>query len=83
MDMSVRKRLSDLGEIFLDLVARSDGGANMERGNPGRCVCVCVCMCVWGHDREEAFQLGLVEFEVPLGPPGGGLISGLKLRRER
>ena len=46
--MSVRKRLSDLGEIFLDLVARSDGGANMERGNPGRCVCVCVCACVCG-----------------------------------
>ena len=46
LDVSVRKRLSDLGEIFLDLVARSDGGANMGRGNPGVCVCVCVCVCV-------------------------------------
>ena len=33
-------------------------------------MCVCVCEHVWGgHDGEEAFQLGLVDFEVPLGPP--------------
>ena len=61
------------------LVARSNGGANTGRGNPG----VCVRACVWGHDGEEAFQLGLVDFEVPLGPPGGGWISGLKLKREQ
>ena len=40
-------------------------------------------MCVLGgHDGEEAFQVRLLDSEVPLGPPGGGWICGLKLRRE-
>ena len=68
LDVCVRRRLSGLGDIFLELVARSNGGANTGRGNPG--VCVCVCEHVGGgHDGEAAFQLGLVDFEVPLGPP--------------
>lgn len=31
-------------------------------------MCVCEHVC-GGHDGEEAFQFGLVDFEVPLGPP--------------
>ena len=83
LDVSVRRRLSGLGDIFLELVARSNGGANTGRGNPGVCVCVCESMCGGGMMGKRHFSLDLLILRCLWDPPGGGWISGLKLRREQ
>lgn len=54
---------------FSDLIAGSDGGASMGRGNPRRCG----GRAWWGR---QCVQVGYFDFEMPLRPPGGSWISG-------
>lgn len=67
LDVSMRRRLSGLRDIFLELVARSNGAANMGRGNPG--VCVCVSMCVGGMMGKRHFSLDLLILRCLWDPP--------------